>query len=132
MRNPLREALLNLAREAADKQNVKHGRREERIECAQLVHVVFRDGAGRKRKLPAVLEDISPGGACVMLEEALAPETPVSLLYPSGRYHGRVRYCEQQPAGYFTGVEFDSGYRWSKRQFKPEHLLQLKQRDGEE
>lgn len=111
---------------------VRQGRREERVECAQLVQVVYRDAAGRKRKLPAVLEDISPGGACVMLEETLPPETPVSLLYPNGRYHGRVRYCRRQPAGYFAGIEFDPGYRWSKRQFKPEHLLQLKPSDGDQ
>jgi hypothetical protein len=25
--------------------------------------------------------------------------------------------------GYFLGIEFDSGVRWSQRDFKPQHLL---------
>jgi hypothetical protein len=114
----------------ADKPDVGYRRREERNECAQLINVVYKDHTGRKRKLPAVLEDISPGGACLMLEEPVPPDTPISLLYPSGRYYGRVKYCKPQPSGYYAGIEFDSGYRWSKRQFKPEHLLQFKIRSN--
>jgi hypothetical protein len=112
----------------ADKPEVRYRRREERNECAQLINVVYKDDAGRKRKLPAVLEDISPGGACLMLEEPIPPDTAISLLYPNGRYYGRVKYCELKPTGYFAGIEFESGYRWSRRQFKPEHLLQFKVR----
>ena len=101
--------------------------------CAQLVSILYTDATGRKRKLPAVLEDISPSGACLTLEEPVTLETAVSLLYPEGRYYGRVKYCESQPAGYLAGIAFEPGYRWSRKQFKPDHLLQWSLRsEGDE
>ncbi len=93
--------------------------------CAQLVTVIYKDQQGRRRKVQAILEDISPHGACVQLETAVAENIPISILYPSGRLHGQVRYCQFRASGYFVGIEFDGGYRWSRRQFKPEHLLQI-------
>ncbi|MFH1574096.1 MAG: PilZ domain-containing protein [Acidobacteriota bacterium] len=104
---------------------MKYRRREKRSMCAQLVHVVYTDKDGRKRKTQAILEDISPGGACVQLEKAVSHDSSVSLLCPGGRYLGRVCYCHHRRDGYFLGIKFDPGYEWSHRQFKPEHLLRL-------
>lgn len=36
---------------------------------------------------------------------------------------GHVRYCVFREIGYFLGVEFDNGSRWSQKQYKPQHLL---------
>jgi hypothetical protein len=93
--------------------------------CAQLVTIVYQDGDGHRRKVTAILEDISPGGACIQLEQPIAPDTAVSILYPHGRYYGLVRHCEFLRTGYFVGIQFGPGYRWSRRRFTPEHLLQL-------
>jgi hypothetical protein len=100
-------------------------RSDERSLCAELVKVIWTDESGGKQKELAALEDISPGGACLQVEHPIAVDTPISLLYPDGRYHGRVRYCLFQHTGYFVGVEFDPGYQWSKQQFMPSHLLEI-------
>jgi hypothetical protein len=36
---------------------------------------------------------------------------------------GKVRYCVFREIGYFLGVEFEPGNRWSLRSYKPQHLL---------
>lgn len=105
-------------------------RRIPRNLCAQILKIVWQDGSGCRRKGVAILEDISPEGACLKLEEQIAPGTPISILVPGGRYHGRVKHCDNQLTGYFAGVQFDPGYRWSKDRFAPEHLLEFHVQDG--
>ncbi len=103
----------------------KMRRDDERSLCADLIKIVWTDESGRKQKEMAALEDISPGGACVQVDHPIPVDTPISILYPDGRYHGRTKYCAFQHTGYFVGVDFDPGYEWSKQQFMPSHLLEL-------
>lgn len=105
--------------------NAKIRRNGERSLCADLIKIVWTDASGNKQKEMAALEDISPGGACLQIEHPIPVDTPLSILYPAGRYHGRIRYCVFQHTGYFVGVEFDPGYEWSKQQYMPSHLLEL-------
>ena len=100
-------------------------RDDERNLCADLIKIVWTDESGGKQKEMAALEDISPGGACLQVEHSIPVGTPISILYPDGRYHGRIRYCAFQHTGYFVGIEFDPGYEWSKHQYMPSHLLEL-------
>ncbi len=100
-------------------------RSAERNLCADLIKIVWTDDSGKKRKELAVLEDISSDGACLQVEHTIPVDTPISLLYPQGRYYGRVRHCSFQHTGYFLGVEFDPGYKWSKEDYVPSHLLEL-------
>ena len=100
-------------------------RNDERSLCADLIKIVWLDHTGCKQKEIAALEDISPGGACLQVEHPIPVDTPISILYPDGRYRGRIRYCVFQQTGYFLGVQFDPGYRWSKNDFLPSHLLEL-------
>jgi hypothetical protein len=119
---------LNLSGENADKQTMhgEDGRRYcERSMCADLIKIVWTDESGKKQKELAALEDISPAGVCLQLEHPIPIDTPISILYPDGRYHGRTRYCIFQHTGYFLGIQFDPGYEWSKDQFMPSHLLEV-------
>jgi hypothetical protein len=34
-----------------------------------------------------------------------------------------VRYCSFREIGYYVGLEFEPGSRWSERSYKPMHLL---------
>ncbi len=103
---------------------------ERRIEprnmCADMVEVRWRTSSGSDGCATALLEDISPSGACLQLETALAPGTEIRWDVPNGSFAGRVRYCEYREIGYFVGVEFAEGSRWSKRAYCPRHLLDLK------
>lgn len=103
----------------------KIARDNERSLCADLIKVVWTDAEGNKQKQLGALEDISRGGACLQLEQPIPIDTAISILYPHGRYYGRIRYCYFQQTGYFLGIQFDPGYEWSKEQFMPSHLLDL-------
>ena len=102
-------------------------RMDARLLCAELVEVIWIDKGGRQCRRVANLEDISPSGACVQLESPMPCGTPVSLGYGDGHLNGTVRYCLYQGLGYFLGVEFDEGCRWSRKHFRPRHLLDVQQ-----
>lgn len=91
--------------------------------CADLVDVQWKDKTGRTRRAVANLEDISLSGACLQVDSPIPLQSAVHISYPKGELMGKVRYCVYREIGYFLGVEFDSGCRWSQRSFKPQHLL---------
>ena len=98
-------------------------RAEPRMLCADLIDVQWEDEAGRARKGLANLEDISFSGACVQLDTPIPRETLLRLTHPKIDIEGRVRYCVFRETGYFHGVQFKPGCQWSRRQFRPKHLL---------
>ncbi len=91
--------------------------------CADLVDVEWRDKTGRTRRTVANLEDISLSGACLQMDVPVTLHTQVRISYPGGELLGRVRYCVFREIGYFMGVEFEPGSKWSQEQFQPMHLL---------
>ncbi len=101
-------------------------RREERSMCADLLQVRWKTESGALRSEYTTLEDISPMGACIQVEEPIAPGTLVTLIYPSGKFRGRAKYCLAQGQIYLVGIAFSRGSRWSRSQYKPSHLLQFK------
>jgi hypothetical protein len=91
--------------------------------CADLVDVRWKDKSGRTRRTVANLEDISLSGACVQVDLPIPLQTTLQISYPKGELQGRVCYCVYREIGYFLGVEFEPGFRWSLRHFRPQHLL---------
>ncbi|MGD0616570.1 MAG: PilZ domain-containing protein [Bryobacteraceae bacterium] len=96
---------------------------EPRLLCSDLVDFEWRDKSGRTKRCIANLEDISLSGACLQLDRPIPLGSPMRITYPKGELIGAVRYCVFREIGYFLGVEFDDGCRWSQRQFRPQHLL---------
>jgi hypothetical protein len=96
---------------------------DSRLLCADLVETEFKDRTGRRRVEAANLEDISLNGACLQMEVPIAVGTTVRIKHGKGLMAGRVRYCAFREIGYFVGVEFDAGNKWSQKQFRPMHLL---------
>ncbi|HUJ48829.1 MAG TPA: PilZ domain-containing protein [Bryobacteraceae bacterium] len=107
----------------ADKKYMFDRRIEPRMLCADMVDVHWKDKTGRIRKGVANLEDISLSGACLQFDQPVPLQTEVRISYPKGELLGKVRYCVYREIGYFLGIEFDPGCRWSSRHFKPQHLL---------
>jgi hypothetical protein len=54
-------------------------RAERRIMCADMVDVQWKDDTGRKNTSTALLEDISPSGACVQLDMPVPLGTIVEI-----------------------------------------------------
>jgi hypothetical protein len=94
--------------------------------CADMVEVHWRDEAGRRWHGTALLEDISESGACLQVESAIPLGAEVHWDGPRKRFEGQVRYCVYREIGYFVGVEFNFGSRWSKKDYHPQHLLDLR------
>ena len=103
-------------------------RREDRELCADLVKVQWKTESGKTQHEWGILEDISPSGACLEMEKKVEPDTIVSMEFPTDRCQARVIYCRFDTVKYLIGVEFTQGYRWSRRKFKPRHLIQFRLR----
>src|SRR3954470_17070240 len=100
-------------------------RSEARMLCADLVDVRWKDKTGKGRKATAVLEDISTSGACVQLDGPIPQNTAVKICFPKGELQGTVRYCVYRDIGYFVGLQFESDSKWSRKQFQPQHMLDM-------
>lgn len=98
-------------------------RANPRMLCADLVKIEWREKSGKDQSAVANLEDISSSGACLQLEQDVPLQAMVKITHDKGSFEGRVRYCIFKDIGYFLGVEFEPGQRWSAKQFKPMHLL---------
>ena len=78
--------------------------RNDRNMCAELLTIRWSNEDGRRKTEVATLEDISPKGACLRLENPIPAETQVSLHYPKGKYEGKVKYCRYQEIGYVPAL----------------------------
>ena len=116
---------LNIRACAADRNAMVRRRKEDRSLCAELLEIRWKD-KGVDHDALVTLEDISSAGLCLGTEIPIAPETKLVIKYPKGKYEGQVKYCKSDELGYLVGVEFDPGYTWSRRQFRPSHLLQFR------
>ncbi len=96
---------------------------ENRLLCAELVELIWKEDSGRQRRRVANLEDISLSGICLQMEAPILPGTPITMKYGDGELVGTVRYCVYRQFGYFLGIELLEGCRWSTEHFRPEHLL---------
>jgi PilZ domain-containing protein len=100
---------------------------ESRMICADMVDVCWTDTSGRQRRLSALLEDISPHGACLQFEKAVPLGADLTIEHKQGRMAGTVRYCLYRDIGYFVGVQFAPESGWSPEKFQPQHLLDLEE-----
>jgi hypothetical protein len=71
----------------------------------------------------ANLEDISPSAACVLFEQAVPPGARLCLMLGRHKFRGRVTHCTHNEIGYFVGIRFDAGKKWSRQIYEPKHLL---------
>jgi hypothetical protein len=93
--------------------------------CSELVRIVIPGAQSAAAESVANLEDISPSGACVQLEEAIPVGTDLEIVCSTCRLKGKVRYCRFVEIGYDVGVEFETRAAWDRRQFEPDHLLDV-------
>lgn len=96
---------------------------EPRMLCADMVGLEWKDKGGRTRRGLAHLEDISLSGACLQVDYPVPLQAGLRITYPKGELVGVVRYCVFREIGYFLGIEFEPGSKWSLQHFKPQHML---------
>jgi hypothetical protein len=96
---------------------------ERRLLCADLVQIKWKNEAGEACDLTALLEDISPSGACLQTDSPIPVNTLLQLQHGRTRLKATVSYCAYREIGYFMGVTFTAKQRWSQRMFRPKHLV---------
>lgn len=102
-------------------------RSEVRMLCADVVEACWTNGDGQIQRASALLEDISPSGACLQFEMAIPLGVSLRWSCPKQEFVGEVRYCVYREIGYFVGVEFEPQSKWSRKTYKPQHLLDLQE-----
>jgi len=100
---------------------MRERRAEPRWWCSDLIKVRL-EGA-EPVDLMGNLEDISGSGACVQFEQPVRAGVRICLTLGRYKFRGQVMYCEQNEIGYFAGVRFDAGRKWSRSLYEPKHLL---------
>lgn len=98
-------------------------RKEPRLLCAELVTVYWRDETGNQRKTIANLEDVSHGGASLLMDLPIAPESEIRIDTGSGQHLGNIRYSTPFAASFLLGVQFLPGCEWDPSRFQPAHLF---------
>ncbi len=100
---------------------------ESRLLCADLVEIEWTEpgpgGIERTVRQEANLEDISLSGACIQVEKEVPLNVITRIRHSQGELTGIVQYCAYRDIGYFLGIRFDPGSKWSPRAFRPLHLL---------
>ena len=105
-------------------------RSEVRMLCADVVEACWTDEHGQTQRANALLEDISASGACLQFETAIPLGVILRWGCPNREFFGEVRYCVYREIGYFVGVQLEPQSKWSKRAYKPLHLLDLQEMVG--
>jgi hypothetical protein len=100
-------------------------RSERRMLCADMFQVQWIPVQGTLQRSTALLEDISPSGACLQLEMEVPVGSRISWEAAQHKFAGRVRYCVYREIGYFVGVEFAHNVKWSESAYQPNHLLDI-------
>ncbi len=93
--------------------------------CADMIEVFWFDPFGKRRSTMGLLEDISRSGACLQLEKPVPLGTELHWDCPKKPFKALVKYCVFREIGYFVGVQFEADSKWTKRVFRPQHLLDL-------
>jgi len=102
---------------------MRERRAEPRLWCSDLIQVRLESAGAKPAELTANLEDISPSGACVQFEQPVPAGARLSLMLGRHKFRGWVTHCTHNEIGYFVGVRFDAGRKWSRRIYEPKHLL---------
>ena len=100
-------------------------RLDHRLLCADMVEVEWTHSSGTLRIATALLEDISPVGFCLQLETGISVGSAVLVNFNGVQTQAIVRYCSWREIGYFAGLTFTPGSRWSPERFTPKHLTNL-------
>ena len=98
-------------------------RSEPRYMCSELVNILIRHEDQTVREAIANLEDISPSGAWVQLDEAVRLGADIEIVCATCRFKGKVRNCRFAGSLYDVGVAFDDPGAWDASRYEPAHLL---------
>ena len=101
--------------------------------CADLLKIRWTDESGAGRREVATLEDISPTGASLKVENSIPVGNNAHDPLSQRSIPGASQALRSADGLVFCGCGIlRPGYRWSKEQYEPAHLLQFRFRAGKQ
>lgn len=91
--------------------------------CSDLVHLQWSDSYGVSRQTPAVLEEIDPSGALLLVDSDHPPRRADTVLLSPCGYAGKTRQCQASESGFRLKIAFNPGVRWSVDEYLPNHFF---------
>ncbi len=101
-------------------------RRYDRLLCAGLVEVRWSDEHGFPCEAVANLDDVSPGGACLLVDCRIPPGTRIAVGHLICQVEAETRYCRPSELGWVVGAQFLTGKTPGIRACSPEHCVDPK------
>jgi len=92
--------------------------------CSEILSLRLQSKAGGEREMKVNLEEIWSSGALFLTDKPIRPFT--SLWFAAGgcEFRGHVTARTLfRGLGYFVEMQFQPGYTWSDRKFRPKHLF---------
>jgi PilZ domain len=97
---------------------------EHRFLCADIVLVSWISD-GLQHEEHGNLEDISPSGCGLLMEQAVSESTDIEVRCEGHAFDGTVRYCRQTEIGFDIGIQFTKAGAWKREEFEPQHLFDV-------
>jgi len=91
--------------------------------CSDLVQLEWADDSGVFRRAAAILEEIHPSGALLLLEADYPPSRAVPVLLSPCGYAGKARHRRVSDSGVLLQITFDRGVRWCVDEYRPTHAF---------
>jgi PilZ domain len=101
-------------------------RRHDRLLCAGLVEVRWSDEHGYPCETVANLDNLSPGGACLLVDSRIPPGTRIAVGHLICQVEAEVRYCSTSELGWVVGAQFLTGKTPGIRACSPSHCVDPK------
>jgi len=100
-------------------------RLESRFLCADLVRVSWA-ADGLAHEDGGNLEDVSPSGCRLLMDQAIPEGTPIEIRCGETVFLSTVRYCRSSEIGFDLGIQFSQTGTWNQEEFEPKHLLDMR------
>jgi|ERR1035441_2694929 hypothetical protein len=101
-------------------------RRHDRLLCAGLVDVRWSDADGYPCETVANLDNLSPDGACLLLDSPIPAETRVGIGHLICQVEAEIRFCSGPELGWVVGAQFLTGKTAGIRACHPSHVVDPK------
>ncbi len=81
---------------------------ERRTPVMTMVEASWVDQRGVSRKVPARMEDKSPGGACIRVKLPIVVGSKLRIQWRFEQFSGTTRYCRSDGREYLVGIQRDA------------------------
>jgi hypothetical protein len=83
-------------------------RRDPRTIIMARAEALWVDSAGMPHAAPGMLEETSPGGACMRLKEPVSVGSKITITWRREQFSGTVRHIKNEEFDFIVGIQRDA------------------------